>query len=68
MPAVILISSKVLYIKFLLQLHYFLINPIVRTFEAAALLALHTFCYSNRLDFERLNRIADDSGEGAAFG
>jgi hypothetical protein len=68
MPAVILISSKVLYIKFLLQLQYFLINLIVRTFEAAALLALHTFCYFNRLDFERLNRIADDSGEGAAFG
>ena len=45
-----------------------LVKGVVSLAEAAALLALHTFCYSNRLDFERLNRSADDSGEGAAFG
>ncbi|MGB3177175.1 MAG: ROK family protein [Albidovulum sp.] len=35
--------------------------------EAASLLALHTFCYSDRLDFERLNQRANESGEGVAY-
>ncbi|MDG2256906.1 MAG: ROK family transcriptional regulator [Paracoccaceae bacterium] len=35
--------------------------------EAASLLALHTFCYSDRLDFERLNAHASDHGKGAAY-
>ena len=35
--------------------------------EAAALLALHTFCYSDRLDFERLNDTADGDLGGTAY-
>jgi predicted NBD/HSP70 family sugar kinase len=35
--------------------------------EAASLLALHTFCYSDRLDFERLNAHASDHDKGAAY-
>jgi predicted NBD/HSP70 family sugar kinase len=35
--------------------------------EAASLLALHTFCYSDRLDFERLNVHASDHDKGAAY-
>jgi len=35
--------------------------------EAAALLALHTFCYSDRLDFERLNDSASNHDKGAAY-
>lgn len=35
--------------------------------EAASLLALHTFCYSDRLDFERLNDSASDPGSVVAY-
>lgn len=35
--------------------------------EAASLLALHTFCFSDQLDFERLNKSAPGSDEGAAY-
>lgn len=35
--------------------------------EAAALLALHTFCYSDRLDFERLKDGASDHDKGAVY-
>ncbi len=35
--------------------------------EAASLLALHTFCYSDRLDFERLNHSASADDKGAAY-
>jgi predicted NBD/HSP70 family sugar kinase len=35
--------------------------------EAASLLALHTFCYSDRLDFERLKTHAPDHDKGAAY-
>lgn len=35
--------------------------------DAASLLALHTFCYSDRLDFERLNHSATDDDKGAAY-
>ncbi|MEP3277264.1 MAG: ROK family protein [Stappiaceae bacterium] len=35
--------------------------------DAASLLALHTFCFSDQLDFERLNKSASGSGEGAAY-
>ena len=35
--------------------------------KAASLLALHAFCYSDRLDFERLNNTADTTGGGAAY-
>ncbi len=35
--------------------------------EAASLLALHSFCYSDRLDFERLNKTASDRNNGKAY-
>ena len=35
--------------------------------EAASLLALHTFCYSDRLDFERFNQSAANDDEGSAY-
>ena len=44
---------------------YRLVKGEVSPAEAASLLALHTFCYSDRLDFERLNSSASDN-KGAA--
>lgn len=35
--------------------------------EAASLLALHAFCYSDRLDFERLNDSASGQADGEAY-
>lgn len=35
--------------------------------QAASLLALHTFCYSDLLDFERLNNSASDHDKGAIY-
>lgn len=35
--------------------------------EAASLLALHTFCYSDRLDFERLNDLTSGKDKRAAY-
>lgn len=46
---------------------YRLVRGEVSPSEAASLLALHTFCYSDRLDFERLNESADADAGGAAY-
>ena len=46
---------------------YQLAKGLISPRKAAALLALHTFCYSDRLDFERLNNTADTSAGGAAY-
>lgn len=45
---------------------YRLVKGEVSPADAASLLALHTFCYSDRLDFERLNSSASESN-GAAY-
>lgn len=44
-----------------------LVRGEVAPYEAASLLALHTFCYSDQLDFERLSANADADGERAAY-
>lgn len=36
-------------------------------FQMASLLALHTFCCSDRLDLEHLNKSMSSSDEGAAY-
>ena len=46
---------------------YRLVKGKVSPAEAAQLLALHSFCYSDRLDFERLNDSADNSAGRAAY-
>ena len=43
-----------------------LVKGAVSPSEAASLLALHTYCYSDRLDFQRFNQSASDS-DGAAY-
>lgn len=47
--------------------NYKLEKGLISPRKAASLLALHTFCYSDRLDFERLNNTAETSAEGAAY-
>lgn len=46
---------------------YRLVKGEVSPADAAALLALHTFCYSDRLDFERLNNTASGDDTGRAY-
>ena len=44
-----------------------LVKGVVSPAKAASLLALHSFCYSDRLDFERLDNSAYDNNEGTAY-
>lgn len=45
------------------KLSFNLVKGTISSVEAAALLALHTYCYSDRLDYDRFARAATNTGE-----
>ena len=49
------------------QTSFKLVKGTISSVEAAALLALHSFCYSDRLDYDRFARVAEQS-QDATYG